>query len=398
MTTQQNIKITGIGLSCVSGNTPVAMFGAVATNMSFSSPDPDIQVPSVNDEDVFENVMSCPMKILTGCEDPNQRMLANMTIALSQALESLNYYGMMELETDDEFIDDEEINEQKYIIYIVLPDLSDGRGENVDLDQWRELLLGEDSPLEDYIDVSKIKIKFGDYTLGVTHQLSRICEHLHENTSQTIIFGGVDSLLDNYTNFQLSKKQRVQTEQTQGGIVTGEGAAFLVLESAPENTNKDEIYALGYIKSISQQEEPNAGKRAIVKYTGQAKAIKEVISQSNLALDNIDTMVVSPGLERQSLLEYHQLLCDLYPNKLSEQQRVAFQHGEIDRPTLKPRKYPEKLDLSFTFGFVGAASIPMSIALACARFDFNHPKIKNCMVCESNEFTHRGAVLVTNTI
>jgi 3-oxoacyl-[acyl-carrier-protein] synthase-1 len=57
---------------------------------------------------------------------------------------------------------------------------------------------------------------------------------------------------------------------------------------------------------------------------------------------------------------------------------------------------PEELFTGISLGEVGAATIPISLVLGCARFDFNYPQVKNCLIMEANEFLHRGAILLEN--
>ncbi|MFV1984108.1 MAG: hypothetical protein ACC657_11260, partial [Thiohalomonadales bacterium] len=353
---------------------------------NFSKPDPFIQTPSVND-DSFETVITCPIEHLDYCEDPNDRILLNSIIALENALEST--------QRNNETI---QTSNKKCLIYIITPETSHGRGEDLELDEWYDIFTDGDSPLAEYVDLDNIEIKFEQYSDGATEHLAMLCKHLSEGKWDTIIFGGVDSLIDEYTSFEYSQEHRVKTVDNADGIITGEGAAFIILE-ANNNINTDEkSKPLAYINAISQKEEPNAGQFVCCKYSGQSSAINDIIHTTNLTIDDIDSIIVSSGLEKQFLLEWHQTITTLWPNKLSKQQRLAALLGEIDTPILKPRKLPEKLDLSYTYGFVGAASIPMSIALACARFDFKYPEIKHCMICEANDYAHRGAILLSSSI
>jgi len=34
--------------------------------------------------------------------------------------------------------------------------------------------------------------------------------------------------------------------------------------------------------------------------------------------------------------------------------------------------------------------------LGCARFNFKHPVVNNCLILEANEFPFRGAILLEN--
>jgi hypothetical protein len=40
--------------------------------------------------------------------------------------------------------------------------------------------------------------------------------------------------------------------------------------------------------------------------------------------------------------------------------------------------------------------VPLSLVLACARFNFDHPMVNNCLIFEANEFPFRGAIFLEN--
>jgi hypothetical protein len=67
--------------------------------------------------------------------------------------------------------------------------------------------------------------------------------------------------------------------------------------------------------------------------------------------NDIDCVIRNSTTEQHNSLEWLQTTNAIWPNKVSEQQRVAFQAGELDEPPKpKQRKMPEELSTSTTLG------------------------------------------------
>ena len=75
-----NIAITGIGLNCIAGSSPIALFGAVGTHMGFAQPDPVLEAPALSGDGV-ESIMTCAIPAIDD-EDPNDRLFSCLYPAL----------------------------------------------------------------------------------------------------------------------------------------------------------------------------------------------------------------------------------------------------------------------------------------------------------------------------
>jgi 3-oxoacyl-[acyl-carrier-protein] synthase-1 len=54
----------------------------------------------------------------------------------------------------------------------------------------------------------------------------------------------------------------------------------------------------------------------------------------------------------------------------------------------------EELSPQSAIGDTGAAALPLALVIGCARFEFNFPSVERVLVCEGDQGTARGAVLL----
>ena len=365
-----NIAITGIGLNCVTGSEPIALFGAVGTNQGFSQPDPVLEAPSLTGEGV-ESVLTCPIAEYDE-EDPHDRMLTCMIPALFDAIETAK---LLE-------------NPRKNILfYLVVPSQDTARGDCLVMDEWHSFLHDE---LEEFGDV-EIRVKA--CTQSVTEHLMFAAEGLQEHHWDTVIFGAVDSLVDELTCMELGKQQRIQTLETSDGVVPGEAAGFIVMEHCESVRNADEL-PIAWLKGLAVQEEPNHGNPDLQRLSGLSQAMNSVLSACAISKERVGSLVLALGTEQTDMIEWHQTENMLWPHQASEQEITSLRLGEVDMVDPAPPLMPEKLDLNLTLGDIGIASVPVAIILATARFEFSYPISKRAMVLESGETPFRGAIYV----
>jgi len=118
---------------------------------------------------------------------------------------------------------------------------------------------------------------------------------------------------------------------------------------------------------------------------GLSNTIQKVTQMPKYHPDNIGCVIHRHSTEQHFELEWYQTTQLLWPNKLPEKDRVAYHVGELDEPPkLKARKLPEELSTALTLGEIVAASIPLSLVLAKALFNFDYPMVKNCLRCRVN--------------
>ncbi len=365
-----NIAITGMGLNCVTGNEPIALFGAVGTHLGYTQPDPVLEAPAL-DGDGVESVMTCAM-IDIDDEGPHDRFMSCMIPAMVDAIDTAKLF---------------EHPRENVLFYLVLPSSDTPRGECLQMDEMHTFLQNELAELGDV----ELRIKASNEC--VTEHLLFVSEALQDDQWETVIFGAVDSLLDELTCMQLGKELRIQTTETADGVIPGEAAGFLVLEKLDRIRNVGEL-PIAWLKGMSVQPEPNSGEGDLKRLNGLSQAVRSVLSTCGIVKEKINSLVLPLGTEQADMIEWHQIETTLWPNKASEAEMTALQLGEVDMIDPLPPAIPEKLNVSLSLGDIGIASLPVGIILAAARFEFNYPICKRILVLESGETLYRGAVYV----
>lgn len=366
----KNIAITGMGLNCVTGSEPIALFGAVGTNLGFSQPDPVLEAPSLTGDGV-ESVMTCAI-VDYDEDDPHERMLTCMFPALTDAIATARL-----LEQPGKNI----------LFYLVVPSPETARGGCLVMEDWHNFLSQELDELGD------IEIRIKACTQSVTEHLMFVTEGLQQNHWDAAIFGAVDSLVDELTCIELGKQQRIQTIDTSDGVIPGEAAGFIVMEHR-EAVNTVEEIPVAWLKGLCVQAEKNHSNPDLQRLSGLSEAINSVLSACAITKERLGSLVLALGTEQADKLEWYQTENTLWPYQASEQEMMALRLGEVDMIDPVPPAIPEKLDLNLTLGDIGIASVPVSIILAAARFEFQHPISKRIMVLESGDIPCRGAIYV----
>lgn len=365
-----NIAITGMGLNCVCGSQPLALFGAVGTHMGFTRPDPVLEAPALSGDGV-ERIMTCAMPELFD-EDPNDRMLNCMLPAMADALEHANLYAQPR---------------QNTLFYLVVPSVETARGDCLLMDEWHAILTNE---LE---DLGEIEIRIKAATQSVTEHLMFVAEGLRDNLWDAVIFGAVDSLVDELTCMQLGKEYRLQTVETSDGVIPGEAAGFIVLERKEAIRKIDEL-PCAWLKGISIEEEPNFNQADQKRMSGLTRALNSVLRICGIGKDKIGALTLAMGTEQQGMLEWYQTENTFWPSRASEEDRLALQVGETDNIEAQTPVIPEKMNLHLTLGDIGIASVPVAIILSAARFEFNYPVCKRNFILEAGDMPSRGVIYV----
>ena len=363
-----NIAIVGMGLNCVAGREPVALFGAVGAHLGFTRPDPVLEAPSLTGDGV-ECIMTCAMPELDD-EDPNDRMLTCMLPALSDVIESAQLYTE---------------SRENILVYLVVPGAESARGQCLQIEDWYAIL---SDTLEELGDV-EIRIK--GTSQSVSEHLMFVTEGLQDDMWDTVIFGAVDSLVDELTCLELGKQQRIQTVDTNDGVIPGEAAGFIALERK-DKIRKIADLPFAWLKGISVEEEPNAALADQRRLKGLSSAIKAVLRVCDIGEEKIAALTLAMGTEQQAMLEWYQTENTLWPYVASEQERLALQMGEVDTIDPSPPVIPEILNLHLSLGDIGVASMPVAMILACARFDFDYPICKRHFVLEAGDSPVRGVI------
>ncbi len=366
----KQLAITAYDLKTVTGNRDFALFGAVAAMLATATEDSNQEVPSIDNEG-YDPALISAIPEFDGI-DPEFRMLQNLQNVILNAAEHLL---------------EKQLQEKRHLVLIIIPASVDTRSDYIDSLKWQEIIA---TGLTEFSDLHYRFINADD---NVTKHLQSACQAINEEKIESVMFAGIDSLVDQATCQELIQQNRLCSSTISDGVIPGEAAACVVIQNIDITRNTPR----GIIKGLTFSAEPNCGKAHTSKMTGLSQAIQNVSQTTGQHPDAIDCVIRNNSREQQYSLEWYQTTQSIWPNKLPEQERVAYQLGEIDEPPeLKPRKMPEELFTGLTLGEIGAATLPISLILACARFEFNYPMVKNCLVCEANEFPFRGAILVEN--
>ncbi len=370
--TDSQLAITAYGLKAVTGDQDFALFGAVATSLSAATEDSGQEVPSPSGEG-FDPALTAPMPIYEDF-DPDARILLGLAEVVIKAAQHLL---------------EKHLEDKKHLILIVIPAEAHVRHQFIDTNEWQEIIKDE------MTEFSDLNFYFLKADANVIKHVQGACNKLNDNEIESIIFAGSDSLLDQLTINELIDKNKLCSNTISDGVIPGEAAASVVIQKI--NSNSEQPRAI--LKALFNTPEPHSGKAESNKMTGLTKAIQTVTQIAGKIPDDIHCIVRNNTSEQQYAFEWYQTTQTIWPNKLPEQERIAYQLGELtEPPKLKPRKMPEELLTSTTLGDVGAASVPLSMVLACARFNFNYPVVNNCLVCETNEFPFRGVILLENPV
>jgi 3-oxoacyl-[acyl-carrier-protein] synthase-1 len=240
-------------------------------------------------------------------------------------------------------------------------------------------------------------------TTGTSALRSSIAE-LNEGKWQAVIFGGADSLISMEACLKLDEAKCLNTAGKKAGIVPGEGAAFVVLQTndtAKTNTTP----ALAYLRGLGVAAEPNARNSDIEATEGLSSAINQAITQAGIAATDIQGIVHNLGAETVHALEWYQTSKKIWPRRISEQQRMAVQLGEIEQPDIPDDPIPDTETPYLYMGELGAAAMPMHLATALAWIQYDahqarwgFPVRKHLLVCDTPDALERGALIISTTL
>jgi 3-oxoacyl-[acyl-carrier-protein] synthase-1 len=227
---------------------------------------------------------------------------------------------------------------------------------------------------------------------------------MNEGQWQAVLFGGADSLISIDACQKLNDEERLNSVGKTEGLVPGEGAAFVVLQSE-ESAKTNITPALGYLRGLGIAVEPNARKADLAATEGLSSAIGQAITQAGIAAHDIQGIVHNLGAETVQAIEWYQTNKKIWPRCVDEQQRVALQLGEIERADTPDDPTPQIILPCMTMGEVGAAALPMQLATALAWMDYDKqqarwgfPVRKNLLICDTPDMPERGALIISTTL
>lgn len=283
---------------------------------------------------------------LEGLDAPHDRLCALAQGALARAAGHLP----------------EGLPDKTVLVLTLLPPAETARSRNLDQAALEHILVDCHPRLDSAC------LRFVTADQGPIEMLQEACAALHQEQWQAVLFGGVDSLVDGVTCMELASRKQAMPKGGVEGIIPGEGAAYLVLQNQPTEN------CLARISTAHTAPEPHHDQAHAKSMTGMTAALRSAMKDAGIQPEILDSIVWPFGNRMVEALEWHQVVETVWPRRENIPRDF-----EILRPAL-------------TLGETGAASLPLGLALGCARFAFEFPPIDNLLVCTCHPTTCRGAV------
>lgn len=361
------LSIVGVGLHCPAGDQAFALFGAVAAGLSCARKDPYLSAASPDGlgEAPVLRVQHESVQAL----EPAQRMQQSLAQALEQALTPqgrvLGDLG-------------------KSLCVVLVPGSIHSRGQCLGTDSWHRQI----SLIQGWPEAAQIRVI--EQTQSATAHLLELIQDEAACPWDTLIFGAVDSLVDELTCQELARAGRIRTQQSDG-VLPGEAASVLILQRGEQAAGR----ALAKLTALAVAPEPHPGQADSRALTGLGQAMEAAIALADMAPADLDALVLTLGTDTAAMLEWYQTETRLWPTRLGEAEQVAIALGEQAPQAAPDPKLPERLNLNLTLGEIGAASLPVAVALACERLGYGYPGIRHCLVTEGGALSQRGALLLS---
>jgi 3-oxoacyl-[acyl-carrier-protein] synthase-1 len=343
-----DIRIVALGLSCLSGDQPFALLGAVGAFLSGALPSSSLTAAASGQGDESP-VLRAAIPELKGLDTPGDRITCLAEAALDQALSALS----------------EGTDWSRVLVLTLLPPASSPRGRALETSTLEEALRTLHPGL------MKASFCFAEAEEGAVAHLKEIGQALARGRWEAVLFGGADSLVDVVTCGTLIGEGRIATVAA-AGLLPGEGAAYLLLQGGGAGAP-----GRARIAGSEHAPEPHPGEADSRPMTGLHAAIEAALAEGKRAVSDLAVVVLPLGAETSGPLEWHQVTQRLWP------------------PSSAPVVRPEELHPSLVLGELGAAAFPVALVLGCARLDFRYPAAGTILVCEAGDHPQRGAVLLT---
>lgn len=281
------------------------------------------------------------------------------------------------------------------MISILLPMHSERyiRAQRIDFDQIKQTLC----KVMPELDPERVTLT--PHQLGATAELLRMQQALTEYSETQMILCGADSLINTLTYLDMAERGILATKAHMDGVVPGEGAAAILLELDKTEQAERASQPLAKITGMASVPEVHVGQAAQHPLKAAATAMRQATASFPSLLEETDKIFVGQAQGLADDLEWNQIVRQLWPQTLPEQERLAMMMGEVDAPQPAESERPQRIKLSSATGEVGAASLPMQLAIACEQFRFEanmarfgYPPSKPVVVLENGDYPIRGAI------
>jgi len=352
-----DIRIRMGGMTTGSGSHPYTLFGAVAGGVSCIAADEAMTMPSADGGE--DRVLVSRVSDVVA-EDPGERLWQCLLPALAETWQAVSDAG---------------IEPGRTRLWLLLPPAHSERGRDLDTRQWAEALADSLPELEaERITLVPLPAAGGASVLG------QAAAALSDEQCDAVIFGGVDSLGDELSCREWARAGALKTEQRPDGAAPGEAAAcmFLAQDQAPTTDALPSFRLVGLAHEI----EPNAFDTDTRPMRALGTALGAAMDAAGVQASMIGAAIHCDDGRPAAALEWHQVRQRFWPLRLSEEQRVAMQLGEIEAPQPEAAGEPETMHLAPSLGWLGAAALPIGLALAYERFIYTTAPIDTCAVLD----------------
>ncbi len=233
---------------------------------------------------------------------------------------------------------------------------------------------------------------------GATAEIIRLQQLLNAGETKQAILCGADSLINGLTYQAMAEVGTLATKNYSNGIVPGEGAAALLLQ-LPDPKQDQDNPPLANLLAMASVPEPHVGRAGDSVLKGAAEALRQASKRDATLLSEAPLILTGGAQGTVGELEWHQLERQLWPETLEEEQRIAMMLGEVDAPVPNAEPRPQRLNLTAVMGDLGAAALPMELAVACEHFRYQvhmarygFPTPRPLFVLENGDYPMRGAV------
>jgi 3-oxoacyl-[acyl-carrier-protein] synthase-1 len=222
------------------------------------------------------------------------------------------------------------------------------------------------------IDVPEVHVIAGG-NAGVMLALQQAAAALAEGRHRVCVVGGVDSLLHTPFLDHLDEEGRLKTAATAGGLIPGEGAAFVVIEpDQPGAASRAHTLARFTPPRFAKESESPDGKNP-----GRGSAAAQVLRQT------VADALCPPG-------RIHRVLTDLNGERWRFLEwALASNPALVDLPPDWRLWHPADC-----FGDTGAATGAMHLCLAVRAFERNYAVGDGIVIFNASETGERASLSV----
>lgn len=378
-----DIVITGYSILTVAGEQAYLNYASLMTNANYSKPSPIYEQQTAFGD--YKPVLVSEIESYSQYRDVNR---------VYQLLEDT----LMQLLYEHEPL----LSVKRLLIAVSIPATTTERGGFIDTDEWSDMLKSRSAIFQN----ATIKLIPSDQAAPI-ELLESITELLTEDEYDSAVYGAADSLLDKITFAEYALNKRLRTSESADGIVLGEAAGFMILQTEDRYLavmqKYDGAWPYSIAGTVAEIHCYSGGEVKDIEAvnSGLFESIEQVLSKTGKKIDDIGFLYRSLGSEYSSQLQWHKVSQNLWQTKLSEQQRTAIMLGEIEISDNDIQRTTLDFPIYMAVGEIGVASLVSKIIIACAGFEyvqmfsaFDNSAKKPALICDSTDSVRSGAMLL----